>query len=86
MSLATASIVMFGGMGVLGGTMLVGTLVAFVLYIQNFFDPIRNLTMEYAQLQIAMASGARIFELLDIKPEIADSPAKHPGASTKRRS
>ena len=74
MSLATASIVMFGGMGVLGGTMLVGTLVAFVLYIQNFFDPIRTLTMEYAQLQRAMASGARIFELLDVKPEIVDSP------------
>jgi ATP-binding cassette subfamily B protein len=74
MSLATAAIVMFGGMGVLNGALLVGTLVAFVLYIQNFFDPIRNLTMEYAQLQIAMASGSRIFELLDVKPEIADSP------------
>jgi ABC-type multidrug transport system fused ATPase/permease subunit len=73
MSLATAAIVMFGGLGVLGGTMLVGTLVAFVLYIQNFFDPIRALTMEYTQLQIAMASGARIFELLDIRPEIAET-------------
>jgi ATP-binding cassette subfamily B protein len=78
MSLATAAIVMFGGLGVLAGTMLVGTLVAFVLYIQNFFDPIRNLTMEYTQLQIAMASGARIFELLDMKPEVKDSPESTP--------
>ncbi len=68
-ALATAIIVLFGGIGVLSGTLLVGTLLAFVLYIQNFFDPIRTLTMEYAQLQRAMASGARIFELLDVKPE-----------------
>ena len=73
-ALATAVIILYGGTGVLSGTLLVGTLVAFVLYIQNFFDPIRTLTMEYAQLQRAMASGARIFELLDVKPEIADSP------------
>jgi ABC-type multidrug transport system fused ATPase/permease subunit len=74
MSLAIAAVVMAGGLGVMNGTLLVGTLVAFVLYIQNFFDPIRNLTMEYAQLQIAMASGSRIFELLDVKPEITDAP------------
>jgi ABC-type multidrug transport system fused ATPase/permease subunit len=73
LSLGTAVIIMFGGMGVLSNTLLVGTLLAFVLYIQNFFDPVRNLTMEYTQLQIAMASGSRIFELLDIKPEIIDT-------------
>jgi ATP-binding cassette, subfamily B, bacterial len=74
LSLGIAAIVMFGGIGVLNGSLLIGTLVAFILYIQNFFDPIRSLTMEYAQLQIAMASGTRIFELLDIKPEISESP------------
>jgi ATP-binding cassette, subfamily B, bacterial len=73
MSLAIAGVIMAGGLGVMNGTLLVGTLVAFVLYIQNFFDPIRNLTMEYAQLQIAMASGSRIFELLDVKPEMPQS-------------
>lgn len=70
---ATALIIMFGGTRVLSGTFLVGTLIAFVLYIQIFFDPIRALTMEYAQLQRAMASGARVFELLDVKPEMTDS-------------
>ena len=75
LALAIASVVMFGGLGVLNGAILVGTLVAFVLYIQNFFDPIRSLTMEYAQLQIAMASGARIFEVLDVRPEIVDRPS-----------
>jgi ABC-type multidrug transport system fused ATPase/permease subunit len=73
MALATALIILYGGTGVLGGTLLVGTLLAFLLYIQRFFDPIRTLTMEYAQLQRTMASGARIFELLDVKAETADS-------------
>ncbi len=73
-ALAISFIVLFGGTRVLGGTMLVGTLVAFVLYIQIFFDPIRQLTMEYAQLQRATASGSRVFELLDVRAEITDSP------------
>jgi ATP-binding cassette subfamily B protein len=75
-SLATALTIIFGGLNVLNGTILVGTLVAFTLYIQQFFDPIRTLTMEYTQLQRAMASAARIFELIDVKQEVVDSP--HP--------
>jgi ATP-binding cassette subfamily B protein len=75
-SIATALIIVFGGLNVLNGTLLVGTLVAFTLYIQQFFDPLRTLTMEYTQLQRAMASAARIFELADVKQEVADSP--HP--------
>ena len=85
LSISIASIVMFGGLNVLNGTMLVGTLVAFVLYIQNFFDPIRALTMEYAQLQRAMASGARVFELLDVKPEMKEKPGNIQCTSNKRR-
>ena len=50
----------------------VGILVAFALYIQRFFDPIRHLTMQYGQIQRAMASGSRIFEMLDIKPNVVD--------------
>jgi len=73
-SLATALTIIFGGIGVLQGAILVGTLVAFTLYIQQFFDPIRTLTMEYTQLQRAMASAARIFELTDVRQEVVDSP------------
>jgi ATP-binding cassette subfamily B protein len=72
-AVATSLIVLFGGERVLGGTLLVGTLLAFILYIQNFFDPIRSMTMEYTQLQRAMASGSRVFELIDVKPEVADN-------------
>ncbi len=51
----------------------VGILVAFILYIQRFFDPIRNLTMMYTQLQRSMASGIRIFDLLDWQPDLVDA-------------
>ena len=45
---------------------------AFALFVQRFFDPIRNLTMQYTQFQRAMTAGIRIFELLDIEPEVVD--------------
>jgi ATP-binding cassette subfamily B protein len=72
-SIATALAFLYGGLGVLRGTILVGVLVAFILYIQRFFDPIRTLTMEYGQLQRAMASGARVFELMDVSPEVPEA-------------
>jgi ATP-binding cassette subfamily B protein len=49
-------------------------LVAFALYIQRFFEPIRHLTMQYSMLQRAMAAGVRIFQVLDLKPEVTDDP------------
>ena len=48
-------------------------LVAFALWIQRFFEPIRQLTMQYSQLQRAMSAGVRIFELLDVEPEVKDA-------------
>ena len=72
MATGIALVVVFGGQRVLGGTLEISVLIAFALYIQRFFDPIRNLSMQYTELQRAMASGARIFELLDTKPEIVD--------------
>jgi ABC-type multidrug transport system fused ATPase/permease subunit len=66
-------VIIFGGMQVLDGTLTVGILVSFVLYVQRFFDPIRRLTLQYAELQRAMAGGQRIFEVLDTEPEIIDA-------------
>ncbi len=73
MAVALAVVIMYGGNQVLHTEMQVSVLIAFALYIQRFFDPIRNLTMQYTELQRAMASGTRIFEVLDTKPEIADA-------------
>ena len=74
MATALTVVVIFGGNLVLGGDLEIPVLVAFALYIQRFFDPIRNLTMQYTEMQRAMASGVRIFEVLDTKPDIVDAP------------
>jgi ABC-type multidrug transport system fused ATPase/permease subunit len=72
-AVATALVIVFGGMRVLDGSLTVGVLIAFALYVQQFFDPIRDLVLQYTQLQRAMAGGQRIFEVLDTKPEIEDA-------------
>ena len=66
-------VVLAGGMLAQGEAVEWGVLVAFALWIQRFFEPIRHLTMQYSQLQRAMAAGVRIFEVLDLKPEVADA-------------
>jgi ATP-binding cassette subfamily B protein len=69
-----AIVLIVGGFQVLDGVMSVGFLMSFLMYVQRFFDPILELSMQYTQLQRAMASGARIFELIEVKPDIEDSP------------
>ena len=73
-ALGLALVIFFGGSLVLDNAIEVGVLVAFALYIQRFFEPVLNLTMQYGSLQLAMASGARIFELMDVEPEVVDRP------------
>ncbi len=73
-ALAIASVIAFGGAMALDGRLTAGVLVAFVLYIGRFFDPIRDLSQRYNAMQSAMAGGERIFELLDIPVSINDAP------------
>ncbi|MBM7582260.1 ATP-binding cassette subfamily B protein [Caldicoprobacter guelmensis] len=54
------------------GTVTVGILVAFTGYVWRFWQPLNNLCNFYNSLLMAMASTERIFELLDIKPDITD--------------
>ena len=69
-----ALVVFVGGSLVLDSALEVGILVAFALYIQRFFEPVLNLTMQYGSLQRAMASGSRIFELMDVESDVVDRP------------
>ena len=67
-----ALVVFFGGRMVLGGSLEVGALVAFALYIQRFFQPVENLSTYYGQVQRALVSGARVLELLDAETDVAE--------------
>lgn len=72
--ISMATVIAVGGQMVLSGGIDVGVMVAFLFYIQRFFDPIRSLTMQYSVMQRAMASGQRIIEVLDVPVDIKDKP------------
>ncbi|MCK4725917.1 MAG: ABC transporter ATP-binding protein, partial [Anaerolineales bacterium] len=77
---ATALVVWIGGMSVINSTpgaadaITPGVLVAFLLYINRFFDPIRDLSRRYDSFQSTMAGSERIFALLDAHVEVQDAP------------
>lgn len=72
--IAMAVVVVIGGSMVLDQQLEVGVMVAFLFYIQRFFDPIRSLTMQYSVMQRAMASGQRLIDVLDVTVDIKDAP------------
>ncbi len=71
---AMAVVAVAGGLMVVSGRIEVGVMVAFLFYIQRFFDPIRSLTMQYSVMQRAMASGHRLTEVLDVDVDVEDAP------------
>jgi ATP-binding cassette subfamily B protein len=71
---AMAIVIIVGGGLVLEDALDVGVMIAFLFYVQRFFDPIRSLTLQYSVMQRAMAAGQRIFEVLDVKIDVADAP------------
>ncbi len=73
-SLAVGLVVWLGGAQALGHAITPGVLVAFVLYIDQFFNPIRDLAQRYNTFQATMAAGERIFEVLDTEAEVGDAP------------
>ena len=76
--IAMAIVIVAGGGMVLGQELELGVMVAFLFYVQRFFDPIRSLTIQYSIMQRAMAAGQRIFEVLDVPIDVRDEPGAAP--------
>lgn len=74
--LALALLLAYGGFRIRSGDLTLGALIAFFQYGMRFFRPIQDLSEKYNILQSAMASGERIFKLLDTPVEIR--PNEHP--------
>jgi ATP-binding cassette subfamily B multidrug efflux pump len=74
-SVAIGLVIWYGGGQVLRATLSLGTLIAFLAYVQMFFRPIRDLAEQYSTMQQAMASSERIFMLLD-EERIIPNPEK----------
>jgi ATP-binding cassette subfamily B multidrug efflux pump len=71
---ATAVVIGYGGYLVLTGTLTVGLLTAFLIYVQQFFRPIQLASQVYTQAQAALAGAERIYNILDEEPEPPDPP------------
>jgi ATP-binding cassette subfamily B protein len=78
--LALAIVAGVGGLAILNGNMLFGTVVSlglvitFIAYVQRFNQPIQQIAILWTNLQNAIAGGERIFNLIDVEPEIVDPP------------
>ena len=73
-TLSTALVIGFGGYLVFQNRLTVGTLAAFLIYVQQFFRPIQLISQVYTQAQSSLAGAERIYTILDESPEIADAP------------
>ncbi|CAN5877462.1 hypothetical protein BH11PSE1_BH11PSE1_04090 [soil metagenome] len=78
-----AGVLWYGGHKVAAGAMSVGTLTAYLTYMTLLQGPIRQIAMIFNAAARATSSGARVFEVLDLEPEIADAPDAKPLAPAK---
>ncbi len=74
--LGSAAVALVVGYAAFSGdtSLTAGDLIAFTLLVDRFFNPIRELSRRYNQLLATMAASERIFELLDLEPEVHDLP------------
>ncbi|MBV9001839.1 MAG: ABC transporter ATP-binding protein [Solirubrobacterales bacterium] len=73
-ALVTVEILVIGGIEVINGHTSTGVVFAFVAALNNFFDPIQQLSQLYTTYQSGMAALDKIFELLDEQPDLVDAP------------
>ena len=79
-AIGTAVILLYGGYRAIRGDVEIGILVAFVGYLNAFFDPIQQISQLYTTYQQGMAALDKIFDLLETKPDMVDRPdALDPG-------
>ena len=71
---AVAVIIIYGGLQAIEGHVTAGTVVAFVAALSNLFEPINQLSQLYTTYQSGMAALEKIFQLLDVRPDLTDSP------------
>ncbi|MGH2991271.1 MAG: ABC transporter ATP-binding protein [Solirubrobacterales bacterium] len=71
-AVGTAVIILYGGYQSLEGAIAIGVVVAFIGYLQTFFDPIQQISQLYTTYQQGMAALDKIFDLLDTEPEMVD--------------
>ena len=77
-AIVTVEILLIGGIEAINGHTSTGVVFAFIAALNNFFDPIQNLSQLYTTYQSGMAALDKIFDLLDEQPDLADAPDAAP--------
>jgi ABC-type multidrug transport system fused ATPase/permease subunit len=77
-SASTAIVLGYGGYRYFGGNITLGTLLAFMLYLSNFFDPVQQLSQLYNTFLAAVAALDKIMDVMDEAPEVEDRPGAVP--------
>jgi ATP-binding cassette, subfamily B, bacterial len=72
--LITLTVVVYGGVNILNSRLDLADLITFLLYIGNFIEPIQKLTHMTEQFQEGVTGFARFMEIMEVAPEIQDSP------------
>ena len=75
-----------GGLMLLAGTLTVGTLIAFMVYAREFFNPVTDLGEWFAEMQMAQAAAERVLSLIDARPDIEDSASVRQALAARERS
>ena len=73
-AVAVVVVIWYGGTLVSGGAIEVGVLVAFIGYLNSFFDPLQQLSQLYNTFQASMAAVQKIYKVLDTDPDMLDAP------------
>jgi ATP-binding cassette, subfamily B, bacterial len=73
-AVGTAAIILYGGNQAIDNAIQIGTIIAFIGYLQVFFQPIQELSQLYTTYQQGMAALDKVFELLDTEPDMIDAP------------
>jgi len=86
-NLAVGAVLLYGGLRVIHGSMPVGVLVTFLLYLERFFDPLQDLAQFYNTFQSSAAALEKISGVLDEPPLVAEpaSPVQLPGLTDAAR-
>jgi ATP-binding cassette subfamily B multidrug efflux pump len=73
-TIGVALVVTYGGFSVMAGALTLGSLVAFISYVRQMFNPVADMSEKYNIMQSAMAAAERVFGILDTKPEVMENP------------
>ncbi|MEQ9714043.1 MAG: ABC transporter ATP-binding protein [Candidatus Asgardarchaeum sp.] len=71
-AIGIALVLWFGGLQIIGGSLSIGVLVAFLSYLNRFFQPIANISLFYNNIQSAFAAAERVFDLIESRPSVKE--------------